>query len=364
MEVHVDRDPFLKALQMVHNVVEPRPTMPILANVLIEADGDSLRLTATDLELAARVSLPAQVAKPGAVTLSARKLLEIVKEQAAAPLLLRVQENAWVVLRCAGSSYKLVGLGPEDFPGVMSVEPPSWVDLDGKVLREMLAQTSFAISQDESRYALNGILFSARDGELRLVATDGHRLALASRMVGTETGTLSGIVPRKAVHEIQRILGAGEAVQIGMGENHFVLKMPNFLLLSRLIEGTFPNYEQVVPRGHPHRLVLGRAPLSAALRRVSVLSEERTRPIKVTVGGETIKLMAYHPEFGEAEEALPLEYAGEEITIGFNSRYVLDALGAQDTEQVVVELKDGLSPGVVKSFENDGYLCVIMPMRI
>jgi DNA polymerase III subunit beta len=363
MEVHVDRDPFLKALQMVHNIVEPRPTMPILANVLIEADGESLRLTATDLELAARVSLPAQVVKPGAITLSARKLLEIVKEQAAAPLFLRVQDNAWVALRCAGSSYKLVGLGPEDFPGVTSVEPPSWVALDGKVLREMLAQTSFAISQDESRYALNGILFSAREGELRLVATDGHRLALASRMVGTETIS-SGIVPRKAVHEIQRILGAGESVQIGVGDNHFVLKMPNFLLLSRLIEGTFPNYEQVVPKSHPHRLVLGRAPLTAAVRRVSVLSEERTRPVKVTVGGEALRLVAVHPEFGEAEEAVPVEYAGEEITIGFNSRYVLDALGAQDTEQVIVELKDGLSPGVVKSFEDDGYLCVIMPMRI
>jgi DNA polymerase-3 subunit beta len=364
MDVQVDRDSLLKALQMVHNVVEPRPTMPILANVLIEAEGDGLQLTATDLELAARVSLPAQVTKPGAITLSARKLLEIVKEQAPAPLLMRVQDNAWVVLRCAGSSYKLVGLGPEDFPGVTSVEPEMWMSLDGKVLREMLVQTSFAISQDESRYALNGVLLVARDGELRLVATDGHRLALATRRLEAEVGSVSGIVPRKAVQEMQRILGAGEAVQIGLGQNHFVLKMPNFLLLSRLIEGTFPNYEQVVPRTHPHRVVLGRARLAAALRRVSILSEERTRPVKVILGSEALKLMAYHPEFGEAEEALPVEYAGEEITIGFNSRYLLDALGAQESEHAVIELKDGLSSGVVKSSEDDGYLCVIMPMRI
>jgi DNA polymerase-3 subunit beta len=153
-------------------------------------------------------------------------------------------------------------------------------------------------------------------------------------------------------------------VQIGVGENHFVLRMPNVLLLSRLIEGTFPNYEQVVPQAHPHRIALGRATLTAALRRVSVLSEERTRPIKAMLGGHALKLMAYHPEFGEAEESLPVEYAGEEIAIGFNSRYLLDALGAQDTEQVVLELKDSLSPAVVKSVENDGYLCVIMPMRI
>jgi DNA polymerase III subunit beta len=363
MEVQVERDPFLRALQMVHNVVEPRPTMPILANVLIEAEGESLQLTATDLELAARISLPAHVAKPGAITLSARKLVEIVKEQSAAPLTLRVQDNAWVVLRGGASSYRLVGLGPEDFPGVTSVEPPVWVGVDGKVLREMLAQTSFAMSQDESRYALNGVLLVAREGELRLVATDGHRLALTSRPVA-EAGALSGIVPRKAVHEIQRIVGAGEAVQIGVGENHFVLRMPNVLLLSRLIEGTFPNYEQVVPRAHPHRMLLPRAMLAAALRRVSVLSDERTRPIKATLGGHTLKLSAYHPEFGEAEESLPVEYAGEEIAIGFNSRYLLDALGAHDTEQVVIELKDSLSPGVMKSVEDDGYVCVIMPMRI
>jgi DNA polymerase-3 subunit beta len=364
MEVHVDRDAFLKALQLVHNVVEPRQTLPILANVLLEAVGDSLRLTATDLEVAARVALPAQVLKPGAITLSARKLVEIVKEQAAAPLMIRVQENAWVALRCAGSSYKLVGLGAEDFPGVTSVEPPHWVSVDGKVLRDMLAQTSFAMSQDESRYALNGILFSVQDRELRLVATDGHRLALANRAVGGETASLTGIVPRKTVQEIQRIVSAGEPVEIGIGENHFVLRMPNVLLLSRLIEGTFPNYEQVVPRGHPHRLVMGRAALVAALRRVSVLSEERTRPVKMTLGPEGMKLTAYHPEYGEAEEGLPVDFAGEDIAIGFNSKYLIEALTAQDSEQVVLEMKDGLSSGIVKSFEDEGYLCVIMPMRI
>src|SRR5262245_10674344 len=364
MDVSVDRDAFLKALQMVHNVVEPRQTLPILANVLIEAEGDMVRLTATDLELGARISLPGQVTKPGSITLSARKLLEIVKEQAAAPLSIRGQDNAWVALRCGASSYKLVGLSADDFPGITSVDPPERIRLEGKLLLTMLEQTSFAISQDESRYALNGILFSARDGELRLVATDGHRLALATRPLPPGNSAFSGIVPRKAVHEMRRVLAGGDDVEIGLGENHFVLRLPNFLLLSRLIEGTFPNYEQVVPRGYPFHVSVGRAAVTAALRRVSVLSEERTRPIKVTVSHDSLKLMAYHPEFGEAEETLPVQYTGDEITIGFNSRYLLDALGAQDSEQVTVELKDGLSPGVVKTSEDEGYLCVIMPMRI
>jgi len=364
MEVHVDRDGFLRGLQMVSNIVEPRQTLPILANVLLEAREDALHLTATDLEVGARVSVPAKTIDAGAVTISARKLLEIVKELPAAPLSLKVQENAWVALRCGSASYKLVGLGPEDFPAVGAGAAAAWITVDGKLLRDMLAQTTFAISHDESRYALNGVLFALHDGELRLVATDGHRLALAVRPLATGGPSASGIVPRKAVQEIARIVGSGEDVEVALGDNQFMLRMPNVLLIARLIEGTFPNYEQVVPKAHPYRLLLSRSGLAAALRRVSVLSEERTKPAKFFLAPGVLRLSAYSPDFGEAEEQVDVEYTGEEMTIGFNSRYVLDALGAQAGERVVLEVKDGLSPGVVKSFEDDGSLCVIMPMRI
>ena len=365
MEVHVDRDAFIRGLQLVHNIVEPRQTLPILANVLVEAGSDAVRLTATDLEVAARVSVPAKVTKPGSITISARKLMEIVKELPAAPLAIRVQDNAWVALRCGGASYKLVGLAPDDFPAVGVGESASWISLDGKVLRDMLAQTSFAVSHDESRYALNGVLFSVQAKEIRLVATDGHRLALATRpLVNGGGGTVSGIVPRKAVQEIARIVGSGEEVQVSVSDNQFVLQMPSTLLMARLIEGTFPNYEQVVPKAHPRKITVSKAPLSAALRRVSVLSEERTKPVKLTLSPGTLKLAAYHPDFGEAEESLEVDYAGDEITIGFNSRYLLEALNAQTGEQIVLEMKDGMSPGVVRSFEEEGALCVIMPMRI
>lgn len=364
MEVHVDRDAFFKGLQMVQSIVEPRQTLPILANVLLEADGESVGITATDLEVGARVVIPAKISKKGAVTLSARKLSEIVKELPPAELSMKLQDNAWVGLRCGGVAYKLVGLPPGDFP---SVEPPAslgWMSLDAKLLRNMLSQTSFAVSHDESRYALNGVLFSIQEGDLRLVATDGHRLALASRAIAGAGPNGVGIVPRKAVQELARVLGAGEEVQVGLGENQFGLKMPNFLLTARLIEGQFPNYEQVVPREHPRRLVLSRMALIAALRRVSVLAEERTKPVKLLLSPGALKLSAYSPELGEAEETLSVDYAGEEITIGFNSRYLLDALGPIEADQVVIELKDGLSPGVLKSFEDEGYHCVIMPMRI
>jgi DNA polymerase-3 subunit beta len=228
----------------------------------------------------------------------------------------------------------------------------------------MLAQTIFAVSHDENRYALNGVLFSVQDREIRIVATDGHRLALAVRPLASAGVAVSGIVPRKAVQEIARIVGSGEDVQVAISENQFILQMPNVLLMARLIEGTFPNYEQVVPKAHPHRITISRGALTAALRRVSVLSEERTKPVKFTLSPGLLKLAASSPDFGEAEEQIEVPYAGEEMTIGFNSRYVLDALGAQGAEQVVMELKDGLSPGIIKSFEEEGSLCVIMPMRI
>ncbi len=364
MEVEIERDAFLRGLQMVQNIVEPRQTLPILANVLLEAEGGTVRVTATDLAVGARVSVPAKVAAGGAITLSARKLAEIVKELPVAPLSIKVQENAWVVLRCGGVSYRLVGLSAEDFPAVVPTATATWVSLDGKTLKEMLAQTAFAMSHDESRYALNGVLFALQPGRIRLVATDGHRLTLASRPLGNGGGSATGIVPRKAVQEAIRVLGAGEDMQVALVENQFVLKMSNFVLVARLIEGQFPNYEQVVPKGHPCRLVVSRSALTAALRRVSVLSEDRTKPVKILLSPGSLKLTASSQELGEAEESLPVEYAGEELMIQFNARYLLDALGALETDQVVAELKDSLSPGIIRSLEGEEYFCVIMPMRL
>ena len=364
MEVVLDRDAFLKGLQMIQNIVEPRQTLPILANVLLEADGEAVRLTATDLEVGARVSVPAKVASRGAITVSARKLSEIVKELPAAAVALKVSENASVSLRCGGATYKLVGLSPDDFPPVVPASPESWVTLDAKTLREMLSQTSFAVSHDETRYALNGVLFALQGKDLQMVATDGHRLALAKRSLGRGVGGATGIVQRKAVAEIMRVLSAGEDVQIAITENQFVLQMPNFVMTARLIEGQFPNYEAVIPKGHPKKLVISRGALTGALRRVAVMAEERNKPVKFTLAPASLRLSASSQELGEAEDVLDVEYVGEEFAIGFNSRYVLDAVSAIETDQVVIELKDALSPGVIKSVEDEGYCCVIMPMRI
>lgn len=364
MEVVLDRDTLLKGLQMVQNIVEPRQTLPILANVLLETEDETLRVTTTDLEVGARVSVPARVQGKGAITVSARKLTEIVKELPAAALTLRTTDATNVQLRCGGVTYRLVGLGPEDFPPVVPASPASWTTVEGKALREMIAQTIFAVSHDETRYALNGVLFVLQAAELRLVATDGHRLAVVSRPVVHPGPAATGIVPRKAAAEVLRVLGSGEEVQIAITQNQFVLQMPNFVMTARLIEGQFPNYEAVVPQGHPGKLLVSRAALAGALRRVSVMAEERNKPVKFQLAPGSLRLATSSQELGEAEEVLDVDYVGQEMTIAFNSRYILDALAPIEEEQVAVELKDWQSPGVIRSARDDGYCCVIMPMRI
>ena len=364
MEVVLDREGFLRGLQMVQNIVEPRQTLPILANVLLETNGETITVTATDLEVGARVSIPARVATKGAVTVSARKLGEIVKELPAAALMMKVGDNASVSLRCGGVSYKLVGLGPDDFPPVVLGAPKAWLTLDAKTLRDMLAHTSFAISHDETRYALNGILVVVQPNELRLVATDGHRLAVSTHRLAEGHEPVTGIVPRKAVIEIGRVLGTGEEIQFAITDNQFLLQMPNFVMTARLIEGQFPNYDAVLPKAHPEKLTVGRTALSGALRRIAVMADDRNKPVKIQLVPGTLRLSASSQELGEAEEALEVDYAGAEVTIAFNSRYLLDALSPVEQDSVIVEFKDGLSPGVVRDVEDSGYRCVIMPMRI
>ena len=364
MEVVLDRDAFLKGLSMVQNIVEPRQTLPILANVLLQADGDVVHLTATDLEVGARVSVPARVPGKGSVTVSARKLVEIVKELPAAALALRVGDNSAVSIRCGGASYKLVGLASDDFPPVVPASPRTWLMLEAKVLRDMLARTSFAISHDETRYALNGILVVVQEREVRLVATDGHRLAMARAPLSASAEPVTGIVPRKAATEIGRVLGAGEEVQVAITENQFVMQMPNFVMTARLIEGQFPNYEAVIPKGHPITLPLHRATLTSAIRRVAVMADDRNKPVRFSLTPGVLLLAASSQELGEAEESIEVEYAGADVSIAFNSRYVLDALSPIEDGKAIVELKDALSPGVVRQATDDGYRCVIMPMRI
>ncbi len=330
--------------------------------MLIGAHEHGLRIRATDLEVGARVSVPATVTRPGGITLGARKLVELVRELPPQPIALVLRENSWVQLVCGTASFRLVGLPAEEYPPLAMDGAEGWVTVDGARLRAMLSRTSYAMSQDESRPFLNGLHCVLKQREFRVVATDGHRLAL-DRMEIEAEGEMAGIVPRKAIQEMGRVLGSAAAVDLVVRENQFFLRTAGVVLASKLIEGQFPNYEQVLPRAHPRRLTVDRELLIAALRRVSVVADDRTRPVRLSAGVGVLRLTAASQELGEAEEVLPAEFSGDELNIAFNARYLLDALGPMDGERIVVELKDALSPGVFKSAADEAHLCVIMPMR-
>ena len=369
MDFQVAREPLLRALQLLQNIVEPRQTLPILANVLIEARDGGLRLAATDLEVGARVAVPGTVTRPGAITLAARKLVELVRELPAQPVEFALRDNGGVDLKCGTARFKLVGLPAEEYPPLDLDAVGGSLGLEAGLLRTMVGRTSYAMSQDESRPFLNGLYLVARKQELRLVATDGHRLALARSTVDADV-EMAGIVPRKAVQELSRVLGGAERVDLAVGESKFFVRTEGFELVSKLVEGQFPNYEQVIPKSSPLRLVVEREPLVAAIRRVAVVADDRTRPVRLTASSGQVRLSAQSQELGEAEETLPADFGGDELTIGFNARYVLDALGPMDHPWTVVGLKDGLSPGVLLGAAekggapDDAYRCVIMPMRM
>jgi DNA polymerase-3 subunit beta len=281
-----------------------------------------------------------------------------------------VGDNAGVSLKCGGITYKLVGMPPDDFPPVVPASPGAWLTLDAKTLRDMLTQTSFAVSHDETRYALNGVLFAVSSKEMRLVATDGHRLALSVRTVGDVGRAITGIVPRKAITEITRVLGAGEEVQLGITENQFVLQMPNFVMTARLIEGQFPNYEPVVPRkdAWTARATLDREAFLAGTRRASFFARDSANIIKVEVGaadGEAagVTISAHAADVGDNADSLDATVEGSPTTIAFNARYLTDVLGALGAEEAVLELSGPLAPGVIRGVGKDDYVHVIMPVR-
>jgi DNA polymerase-3 subunit beta len=369
MDFQVAREPLLRALQRLQNIVEPRQTLPILANVLIEAREGDLRLAATDLEVGARVAVPGSVSRSGAITLAARKLVELVRELPAQPVAFALLENGWVKITCGGARFSLVGLPADEYPPLDVDGIEGTLGIEAGLLRTMVGRTSYAMSQDESRPFLNGLFLTARKQELRLVATDGHRLALARSAVDADV-EMAGIVPRKAVQELTRVLSGAERIDLAVGASKFFVRTEGFELVSKLVEGQFPNYEQVIPKSSPLRLVVEREPLLAAIRRVAVVADDRTRPVRLTATDGELRLSAQSQELGEAEETLPAGYRGDELAIGFNARYLLDALGPMERPWAVMGLKDGLSPGVLsgaaekEGAPDDEYRCVIMPMRM
>jgi DNA polymerase-3 subunit beta len=370
MEFSVNKSALLNELTTTQGVVERKTTIPILSNLLVEAKGDRLTITATDLELSIRTSCEAKVKKDGAGTIPAKKLLELVRLLPEGEIKFKLLDNHWVEIISDKKKYKMVGMAKENFPALPAM-PHTLVKIPATVLESLIAKTKFAISMEESRYTLNGGLLIIKPDTLAMVATDGHRLALAEtdQKLSGLNGEVRVLIPKKAMDEVEKLsaaAGAGAHMEFAKDESHLFFQVDQRLLISRILTGQFPNYEAVLPRDNSKTVALERAELSDAVRRVSQLADQRSHAVKLSISKEGVEISASSPEYGEAKETIEKDYSGEPIAIGFNSGYMLDFLGAAADGPISIELKDEQSAGQMRPLADESYRYryVIMPMRI
>jgi DNA polymerase-3 subunit beta len=375
MELVVRKNDLLRELQLFQGIVERKNTIPILANVLLEAKGEEVRFLATDLEVALRSKCTATVVKPGSLTLPAKKLYEIVRSLPETDIRIAQDKNGVKVAADRFDS-RMQTLPREDFPTLPETGGTSSAILPRNAVKEMVAKTQFAITGEDTRYFLNGAQFVLRADSMSLVATDGHRLALvtAGRNGKAKPGASGSgeeenkaILPKKTLGELARLLGEGDGdISYERGENHLFFNVGDRLLISRMIDGQFPAYERVIPKGNDKHIEFERDRLTNAVKRVALLSNERSRAVKFQIEKGKVEVTSSSPEIGEATETLTVDYSGASLQICFNAQYVLDFLAAVATDVVSLELKDEVSQAVMKPVGAEGYdyTYVIMPMRV
>ena len=372
MELVVRKNDLLRELQLFQGIVERKNTIPILANVVMEADGDEVRLLATDLEVGLRSRCAASVAKSGSLTVPAKKFYEIVKALPETDV--RIEEEKGSVKVAADRfDSKMQTLPREDYPVVPDAPGARSATLPRAVLREMVEKTQFAITGEDTRYFLNGALFLLTPEAMTLVATDGHRLALVTAprekpaKASKDNDEVRAILPRKTLLELGRLLTEGEGdIRYERGENHLFFDVGGRMLISRMIDGQFPAYERVIPKGNDKTIDFERERLTNAVRRVALLSNERSRAVKFQIDKGKAEVTSSSPEFGEAHEVLTIDYSGAPVQICFNAQYVLDFLSVVGTDSVQLLLKDEVSQALLRPVGSEtlDYTYVIMPMRI
>lgn len=363
MKFSVSKEKLLAGLQTVQNVVSTRTTLPILSNVLLQAADGQVRLTTTDLDVGVSGTIDAQVEKDGGTTLPARRLATIVRELPAAEVQVEVDSKNVATIRCGQSFFKILGLPEEEFPPLPRFEGAKSFSLSQQTLRDALKKTSYAISTDETRYVLNGILFSFKENKLTMVATDGRRLAMLDLEVEfARSQEAEIIVPTKCVTELGRLLGDDGEVKMSIAENQVAFEVGGTLLVSKLIEGNYPNYRQVIPGEAKERITLERELFLNAVHRVSLLSSEKSNSVKLVFTKNNIEIAANTPDVGEAKESLAVSYKGREFSIAFNPEFLQAPLRNLSNDEVYLDLIDEMSPGVIKI--QSPFLYVLMPMRI
>ena len=363
MKFRIAKEAFLDGLQQVQHVVSSRTTLPILSNVLIEASDAGLRLTTTDLDVGVSGVTAAEVSKAGATTLPVKRLVNIIRELPSAEIEISVDAKNVASIKSGPSFFKIIGLPDSEFPPLADFDDAKEYQIPQAILRNGLKKTSYAISTDETRYVLNGIFASFKEGKLTLVATDGRRLAMVDHdLEFPATHEVDFIVPTKAVQELQRHLGTEGELTLKLSDNQVCFEIGSSIIVSKLIEGNYPNYRQVIPGESKERLTLSREQLLETTRRVSLLSSEKSNSVKLTFGKNTVDVMANSPDIGEANETLEVKYEGAEFSIAFNPEFLMAPLKSLEEDEIHLDLIDEMSPGVLRT--EDAFLYVLMPMRV
>ncbi|MGQ9695662.1 MAG: DNA polymerase III subunit beta [Thermodesulfobacteriota bacterium] len=371
MEFIIEKEILAKGLHRVQGIIDKKGIMPMLLNVLIEAKGNEIIITATDLEVGFKESHVAEIKKEGKIGILGKKLFEIVKELPEKVVYLKEKENFWVEIKSGKAIFNLVGIEVKKYPSLPSYNgDEEFIKAPNKIINEMINKTIFAVSNDETRRNLLGVFMTHWIKEekklLRMVATDGYRLAMIDRPIDEEIkGIEKGIlIPKKGLWELAKILNEGEEeILVSVKNNNFIVKNRKKTLIIRLLDAEFPDYQQVIPETTKIKICLKRNDFLESLRRVAILSSEKTKGVKFNLRDKIMELSSYNPEIGEAKEEIGAEYKGDELNIGFNARFVLEALDNFESEEVIIAMEDTNSPAIFIPVGDDLHKCIIMPMR-
>jgi DNA polymerase III subunit beta len=366
MKIIVSKEEILAKLSNIQNIVEKRNTMPVLSHFLLDAGKQGSHIVATDLDTALREPLQVKVEKEGKICVPARKMFEIVRE-VEGELTFESVDEQWLKLKAGASNFRLACLPAKEFPAWPGMEDMEEISMSAKNLAEVIEKTVYAAGESDTRYTLNGLLFHvAPESKITVVGTDGHRLALIKRDInGSPKEERKLIIPRKAASELGKLLDRYEDnVTVTLGKNHVLFTIGDMQFLTRLIEGTYPNYEQVIPSGNEKKMLVQRETFAKTTRRVAIMSREKSNAIKVDLSEGMIALTSSNPDLGEAHDEIVVEYKGDSLSLGFNARYLLDILEVMASERVALEMQAPLSPVLVREENDENYRCVIMPMRI
>ncbi|HVW19697.1 MAG TPA: DNA polymerase III subunit beta [Opitutaceae bacterium] len=373
MKFKINRDHFANGLTQVLNVVGSKATMPILSNVLIEAEKDRLSLTTTNLDLGIRCRIKAEVKETGSVTLPVKRLASIVRELPNVDVTVDASPNHQVKLSSGGSNFRIMGIGKDEFPPLPEFGDEKAYTLEQGELSGMLRSVAYAQSTDETRYILNGVYFNFRDGKLALVATDGRRLAVVGREMEVPAASAGAIIlPAKTVGELARLLDKGGKVKINFNDRRCAFQIAtdkdtsglvdSIYLYSKVVEGNYPNYQQVIPKETHQRIKLERELFLQCVHRAALVCSEKSNSVRIKLSSNLLEITAQSPDFGEAHESMAIGYSGPDLQVAFNPTFLLDPLRALTKDEVFFELKDEVSPGVFKTLES--FICVIMPVRL